>query len=256
MCRSGSNCSIEHGNKHNEPRSGSRRNIDDNSSHDWRRLLASHAGNAITVVILAGLSIFFLSMSYWSQNPDIIYQKRIDQGDRGIRETVMAMRQQMNLAKHDVKIAQLVQNLTAGLQTDVDKSRALTAWFTESIRYTNDDAVSMTEKGPQFIDIHQCPQEFQHCEPMELLYRPEALLFHVRAGDCDDFTMALGVMHELAGIRVRIVTIAADPTAPREFTHVYFQALLDGQWVPIDPVNRAQPWGWQLEKPFRREVIV
>lgn len=195
-------------------------------------------------------------MSFLGADPKLIGAKKINDGDSGIRQTVMDMRKQMNLAKHDLKISKLVRRLVEGLSSDTEKSQAMTDWFHQNIQYVNDDDMSWTEQGAQFINILDCPSRFNQCEPMEILNQPERLLFFSGKGDCDDFVMALGVMHELAGIPIRIVTIAADASVPREFTHVYFQAQLDGSWVPIDPVNRANPWGWEYEKPFRREVMV
>lgn len=195
-------------------------------------------------------------MSFSSSNPKILETAVIANGDSGIRATVYRMRKEMTLARHDPKIHDLVDQITEGVESQSEKSQAIVSWFMENVRYVNDDNASWTEHGLKIIDIKDCPNEFQHCEPVEILNQPERLLFYHREGDCDDFSMALGVMHELAGMRVKIKIIAADPTQPREFSHVYIIVNADGKWIPIDAVNRIKPWGWELEKPFRSEVVV
>lgn len=76
-----------------------------------------------------------------------------------------------------------------------------------------------------------------------------------RHGDCDDFVTGLGAFHSLAGIKWCPVIVSLDPSIPGEFSHIYLIANLDGSWVPIDAVNRGEPWGWQAPNPMRREVV-
>lgn len=178
----------------------------------------------------------------------------IAEGDQGIRQTCHRIRQLINQGKMDVRIRELAAQITRGARTVTDRSQALVSWFMKNIGYRPDDHISYTERGLQPIDIHQCPRVFKRCEPVEILNTVHQVL-HQRTGDCDDHVTLDGALHESIGIPVRLVTIAADPTMPREFSHIYMIANLDGSWVPIDTVNRAQPFGWEHPSPYRKEVM-
>jgi len=65
--------------------------------------------------------------------------------------------------------------------------------------------------------------------------RPTRELLRLMAGDCDDINgNMLPALLGTIGYESRLVTIAADPNFPDNFSHVYCEVLLDGEWYPLD----------------------
>jgi hypothetical protein len=78
----------------------------------------------------------------------------------------------------------------------------------------------------------------------------------VKAGDCDDINaILLPVLLGAIGARTRLVTIANDPTSPNEFTHIYPEVLIRGQWmIPIDAAVKNPAWGVAPERYFHKRI--
>ena len=181
----------------------------------------------------------------------------IGAGDTGIYQTVRLIKQKAREALAQPVVIQTVKSILAGLPQgapQIEISKALVRWWMANIRYVPDDDMSWTEQGLQWINIHQCPRRFKICEAVEMVSDVPQILA-VRQGDCDDFVTALGAFHAIAGIRWCPVVVALDPEIRGEFSHIYLIANLDGSWIPIDAVNRREPWGWEAEGYFRREVL-
>lgn len=181
----------------------------------------------------------------------------IGPGDAGIYQTVRLLKQKAAEGMRQPVVIQTVKSILAGLppeasQTDI--AQAFVKWFGSHIRYRTDDDMSMTEQGLQWIHLNQCKSKFQRCEAVEMVYDAPQILSQ-RYGDCDDQVLLMGSFLSLAGIRWCPVVVALDSSQPREFSHIYLAANLDGSWVPIDTVNTGQPFGWEAESPFRREVL-
>lgn len=181
----------------------------------------------------------------------------IGAGDTGIYQTVRLMKQKVREALTQPAVVRTVQAILGGLPAganQVSASKAIVAWWMANIRYQHDDDMSWTEEGLRWINIHQCPRRFKTCEPVEMVSDVPQILAD-KKGDCDDFVTGLGAFHTLAGIQWCPVVVALDPAIRREFTHIYMIANLDGTWVPIDAVNAREPWGWQAESYFRKEIL-
>jgi transglutaminase-like putative cysteine protease len=74
----------------------------------------------------------------------------------------------------------------------------------------------------------------------EVLIRPVDLVRMPRpSGDCDDFSMLTAALLRAVGIPAAFVTIAADPSAPDTYSHVYVMA---GR-TPVDSSHGPAP-GW------------
>jgi len=118
-------------------------------------------------------------------------------------------------------------------------------WFPKThITFVNDESLLKVALGIP------TPEEFL-ISPARLVTMP-----HPR-GDCDDFTMVVCCLLRAMGLRYEIVTVAANPNYPREFSHVYARAVFDdgsrlvmdashgdapGWEVPADRVTRKQVW--------------
>lgn len=72
-----------------------------------------------------------------------------------------------------------------------------------------------------------------------------------RKGDCDDFTMLCCALLKALGVPFVIVTIAADPSDPSRWSHVFCMALCPNA-IPVDASHGSGP-GWMVpaEHTFR-----
>lgn len=99
--------------------------------------------------------------------------------------------------------------------------------------------------------------EYVHDEPrlarmgesgaLDLLIAP-AVLVRTRKPkeDCDGFTMLICSMLRVLGVECYIVTVAADPSDPSRWSHVFALAKLeDGSYMPVDGSHGAFP-GWMV----------
>lgn len=88
---------------------------------------------------------------------------------------------------------------------------------------------------------------------IELLIRPIDLLRMERpTGDCDDFSMLTAALLRTAGIPCQLVTIAADPEQPNDWSHVYVQAEIDGRAIALD-ASHGTHLGWEYPTPARKK---
>lgn len=181
----------------------------------------------------------------------------IGSGDLGIYQTVRLIKQKAREALTQSVVLQTVQSILGGLSpraSQVEISKALVRWWMSNIRYQHDDDMSWTEEGLKWVNIHQCPMKYKTCEAVEMVSDVPEIL-RAKKGDCDDFVTGLGAFHSIAGIQWCPVVVALDPSMPNEFSHIYLIANLDGSWIPVDAVNAREPWGWEAEENFRREVL-
>jgi Transglutaminase-like superfamily len=84
--------------------------------------------------------------------------------------------------------------------------------------------------------------------------RSAKTFLEVGGGDCDDFTVAILSIMGTIGIPGRIITVASDPTAPDEFSHVYPEIQIDGQWIPADAARPGAKFGLAPQRVFRKKV--
>lgn len=84
--------------------------------------------------------------------------------------------------------------------------------------------------------------------------RPTRELLQLMAGDCDDINAnVLPALLGTVGYETRLVTIAADPSNPDAFTHVYVEVFLDSEWIPLDAAAPGSSFGVAPKHFFRRE---
>lgn len=84
--------------------------------------------------------------------------------------------------------------------------------------------------------------------------RPTRELLQLMAGDCDDINAnVLPALLGTIGYETRFVTIAADPSNPGAFSHIYVEVFLDGEWIPLDAAAPGSSFGVAPKHFFRRE---
>jgi len=107
--------------------------------------------------------------------------------------------------------------------------------------------------------VHDEPRLFRIGEPgaLDLLIAPAVLVREPEPKeDCDGFTMLACALLRILGLRAYIVTVAADPSDPRRWSHVFAVAQLpDGLLVPVDGSHGEYP-GWMVpaSHTFRRQA--
>lgn len=181
----------------------------------------------------------------------------IGAGDTGIYQTVRLIKQKVAEGVLQPSVQQTAKSILAGLPAGSSQheiAQAFVRWFGANITYRTDDDMSFTEQGLQWIHLNQCRGKFNWCEAVEIVYDAPQILSQ-RYGDCDDQVLLMGTFLNLAGIRWCPVIVALDASMPQEFSHIYLVANLDGSWVPIDTVNTGQPFGWEAQGAYRREVL-
>lgn len=157
-----------------------------------------------------------------SSRQPTIYMGHIPKGYAGTQTTVSYIIQLIKDGAKDFCVRQtaidvLIENKVAP-KNYFAEIRTLFEWVRQSIRYTR--------------DIHR----------VELLHTARRML-DLRAGDCDDMTILLSAMLKSIGHPVRIVLVGFNPRKPMLFTHVYLEALCNGDWIPLDPTtNHAMGW--------------
>lgn len=125
---------------------------------------------------------------------------------------------------------------------DVSPIEAVFRYVKSRVRFTQDAQLS-------------APLQDHYRHPIvETLIRPRDLAVLCdsaacqRQGDCDDFTMYTAALLHAVGVSdVRFATVAADPSHPNEFSHVYVVAYQDGQRIPLDTSHGPRA-GWETEQ--------
>lgn len=94
------------------------------------------------------------------------------------------------------------------------------------------------------------PRLFQIGEPdaLDLLIAPAVLVREPdRKEDCDGFTMLVCCLLQILGIPSVIVTVAADPSDPERWSHVFAMAQVNGTYFPMDCSHGIRP-GWMVPR--------
>ncbi len=78
----------------------------------------------------------------------------------------------------------------------------------------------------------------------EAITMPETLAFERQQGDCDDHAVLEAALLGSLGIQTRFVTYAfkGSPT----MSHVALQAKVGNKWIPLDPIVKNKPAGWEV----------
>jgi hypothetical protein len=95
------------------------------------------------------------------------------------------------------------------------------------------------------------PRLFEVGEPngLDMLIAPAVLVrMSQPKEDCDGFTMLLCALLGAVGVKTVIVTIAADPSDPSRWSHVFPMAVLpSGNVIPLDASHGTHP-GWMVPR--------
>lgn len=156
-------------------------------------------------------------------------------GDAGISQTIDLIRSQVDLGVKSPAVNEATLRALREASTpqfdDLSAAQAVYSWVQRNIRYVPD------------------PVNKETVRPADVILRRE-----VMAGDCDDINgVLLPSMVGTIGIPTRLVTVAADPAMPDQFTHVYAEALIDGRWIALDSARVGAAFGLEPERVYRRQ---
>jgi hypothetical protein len=162
-------------------------------------------------------------------------------GDQGVEQTIEVIRKIVDDAVKDPKVNVTAIEMLRGAGIDQNtqfsrdaKAAAIYAAVANRWMYVEDPV------GP--------------FGPKETL-RPPRTLLQYWAGDCDDASVLIASLLGTIGIPSRLVTIAADPSAPDEFSHIYPEAeIVPGTWVAMDIARPGSGYGSSPSRAFRKRI--
>lgn len=158
-------------------------------------------------------------------------------GDAGVAQTVALMRRAIDSGLKNARLRALVIKILrdsgAPQHDPLAEAAALYSWVPANLRFVNDP-----------IDTEGDPKE---------TVSAAVDVLDLGGGDCDDFTVVMATLLQIAGMQTRIVTVASDPRDPSQFTHVYPEVDIDGQWVPVDAARPGAAFGLAPSRVYRRK---
>src|SRR5882762_1517686 len=173
------------------------------------------------------------------QNFSGVLRMPLPRGDEGVARTIRLIRDLMDAAVADPQVNEAAINIlrNASVQ-NFDREAKLRALY---------EFVSW----PNFLYVEDPVGPFG---PKETV-RTVRTLLRVRAGDCDDYTLLLASLAGTVGIATRAVTVAADPSAPNDFSHIYPEAEVSpGNWVAMDAARPGAQYGLPAQRYFRKRI--
>lgn len=161
-------------------------------------------------------------------------------GDAGVEQTICVLKCLIDDAVKDpsvnVKAIQILRDAGVSNFGVMDRLRAFYDWISQP---------------SNFLYV---PDPIGPFGPKETL-RPARTLFEVKGGDCDDYSALLASLLGSVGIRTRFVTIAADRSAPNDFSHIYPEAeAAPGRWIPMDAARPGAQFGVAPPFYFRKRI--
>ena len=165
---------------------------------------------------------------------DFSYRTPLLSGESGTAQTVALMRNLIDDATTDPEFVRFAVDMVRGVPAyhDMAEAQAVYDWVKQNIRFTKDPISK------------------------EKLYPPRELL-KIRAGDCDDISMLIAALLFALGYPARLVTIAADPNQPEEFSHVYVEAEVppgSNVWIAVDAARSDSQFGVEPPNYFRKRA--
>lgn len=133
-----------------------------------------------------------------------------------------------------------------------------------ALRILRDAGVPEKDKRATLVAIHAWVQRHVRYvndpDGVEWVVQPRVLIQQILAegvaqGDCDDMVTIESSLLQSVGIVTRSVILKADARAPHEWSHIYLEAFDGRGWVPLDPIMKDKPPGWQPPKFFAKKVV-
>lgn len=168
-----------------------------------------------------------------------VLSQTLRQGDAGVAQTIRLMRDVIDAGVTDPDVnTAAIQILQAAGVPNFDRAAKAKAIY---------DRFSW----PNFLYVEDPVGPFG---PKETI-RTARTLLRLSAGDCDDYTILIASLLGSIGIKTRAVTVAADPSAPEEFSHIYPEAEIEpGKWIAMDAARPGAQFGLPAQYYFRKRI--
>jgi hypothetical protein len=151
----------------------------------------------------------------------------------------------------------------AGIRQTVDVIRKL---VDDGVKdpHVNALAIRLARRVPRFDRMAQAQAIYEYVleniwfvdDPVQKeTVRPARVVLQVGGGDCDDINgVLLPSLLGTIGIATRLVTVASDPRDPTQFSHIYAEADIDGEWIPIDAARPGAQFGLEPNNFTRKRL--
>lgn len=148
----------------------------------------------------------------------------LPEGDAGTEQTIAVMRQLVDEAVKDPVVNRTAIDIVRGQpqfnpQADVD---AIFRYVQNNFRYV------LSPVGP-----------FGGKQAL----RPVRSTLELRAGDCANMSVLIAALAGTIGYETKFVTVAADSSDASQFSHVYPEVLVNGQWIALDAARPGAQLG-------------
>lgn len=154
-------------------------------------------------------------------------------GDRGTEQTVALIRRAVHESLSNATVRAAAAQALRGVPAFNDRAavQAIFDWVKTHIRFTQDPVGHETISSAEWT-------------------------IRNGIGDCDDINAVLvPALLGVIGHQVRLVTVNDDPTDPQgEFTHIYAEVNLNGQWIPVDAARPGAQLGVTVSRTFRKRI--
>lgn len=75
----------------------------------------------------------------------------------------------------------------------------------------------------------------------------------LRAGQCTDISILMAALLMAIGYPARFIAVATEPDASDQFSHIYPEVEIEGEWIPVDAAREHAEFGEPPARVYRRE---
>jgi len=145
-------------------------------------------------------------------------------GIPGTARTIQLIRQLVEEGVKHPRIRRTATDILRGVPAYNDPAEvsAIYNWVLRNIRFTKD-----------MLGVGHGIETLQ----------PAVAILETRAGDCDDFVILLASLLGSVGYETQAVTVAASAADPENFSHIYLEAKVKGQWIALDAARPDAQFG-------------
>lgn len=162
-----------------------------------------------------------------------------ENSDRATAQTIDRMSALANEDSRDLQIVGIARMLGGGKLPPAQFAKNVHGWVRDHVRFVQDREIAFML--PRAVDAFRVS---------EVLIRPRELVRMADPmGDCDDFSMLTASLLTAGGVDASFATVAANPGAPKDYSHVYNVANLQGGDMAIDS-SHGDYAGWEAPNLF------
>ena len=171
-----------------------------------------------------------------------------DDPDQQVADTIHLMSQYV---REDSQSPSVIKDAANIASPGVDPIKAIFHHVKSLIRFQHDEVTAAWMESRLLKQALGLPVVEVLIRPQDMLTWREDTGQHP-VGDCDDYAMLTAALFQAHGIPASFVTVAADPRAPDQFTHVYVAAYPSSGRIALDTSHGDYP-GWETPNATRKE---